>query len=148
VATIHLTTNQSCATRKGGSGSTGAARAALVARGHREPCRGRAGRAKPPRRQAVPGRRASRPRRATALDGRAGPPRVRAAGHGAARPCRRAAAENRAPARRLALGKRNRAGADVVMQAVRVEGERGWRRGDKGEIASTTRLALGRFGRR
>jgi hypothetical protein len=62
-----------------------------------------------PRWLAAPGHRAGRPRRA-------------AAGHGAARPCRRAAAENRAPARRRALGKRNRAGADVVMQAVRVEG--------------------------
>jgi hypothetical protein len=41
VATIHLTTNQSCATRKGASACAGAARAALAVRGHREPCRGR-----------------------------------------------------------------------------------------------------------
>jgi hypothetical protein len=41
VATIHLTTNQSCATRKGVSGCAGAARAALAARKRHEPCRGR-----------------------------------------------------------------------------------------------------------
>jgi hypothetical protein len=34
------------------------------------------------------------------------------------------------------------------MQGVRVEGERGWWRGEKGEVASSVRLALGRFGSR
>jgi hypothetical protein len=40
VATIHLTTNQSCTTRKGASSCAGAARATLAERGHRGPCRG------------------------------------------------------------------------------------------------------------
>jgi hypothetical protein len=57
VATIHLTTNQSCATRKGASGYAGAARAALVAQGRREPCRGRAGRAGPSERTTARGGR-------------------------------------------------------------------------------------------
>jgi hypothetical protein len=40
-ATTTSPTNQSCATRNGASSCVGAARAALAARGRREPCRGR-----------------------------------------------------------------------------------------------------------
>jgi hypothetical protein len=55
MATIHLTTNQSCATRKGASSCAGATRATLAERGRREPCRGRAvapGPSRAPRRAA------------------------------------------------------------------------------------------------
>jgi hypothetical protein len=71
-----------------------------------------------------------------------------AAGPGATRPRCHAVVESHAPARRRALGKRNRIWVDAVMQGVRVEGERGWGRGEKGEVVSSARLALGQFGRR
>jgi hypothetical protein len=85
-----------------------------------------AGRAGPPRRQAAPSRRRSR--------GRAPVPSRR---RGEPRACTPPRPGEKEPRR----GRRGDAGSAC-------RGERGWRRGEMGEIASSTRLEVGRFGRR
>jgi hypothetical protein len=95
-----------------------------------------------PRRGARPSGLAAR---YVAMPGEARPG-LAGAGRRAGRPSGRRAGPSDAMA--APWGKGTSSGCDAVLQGGCVEGERGWGRGEKGEVASSMRLARGRFGRR